>query len=363
MDLLPLLREFDPEKPYVEIRIEDMAEIRRIAFLRGHIPYLPQRLARLIGKGPWKRAEKYPNFRPEYFQGNMPKMLVMSCDFVCSMLDPVVHGDVYANGRIGGGRGFNRESIFELAADRGIVISSIPQHPLERNVSILPLAECGRPNEVVNDLPPPPPFIDNPTMRDFPLAKENIRKQREGDGQTLSDNTFNNIIARLTSDAREKIYRVGKQAMNRLEMMMYIPWAISEGKTRREICKGINGTPSMMEIAKWESLYPDFKESLRLAELVQAHTFMDLAHEIVMEVGADKDEIARAKLQSNFLAKRAALQNENFRDKQVIQTENLNEKNEMELKKTLKMLLLGNPDAVSDFIDITPIREEVADEQ
>ena len=59
VDLLPLLREFDPEKPYVEIRIEDMAEIRRIAFLRGHIPYLPQRLARLIGKGPWKRAEKY----------------------------------------------------------------------------------------------------------------------------------------------------------------------------------------------------------------------------------------------------------------------------------------------------------------
>lgn len=354
VDLIPLLREFDLAGENLELPIGEMNEIRRMAFIRGHIPYVTNRTANVIGKALWRKAIKDPPTLPEVMSGNMPSMRVFTCDWVCSVLPAVVHGDIYANGREGGGRGFNRESIFELAADRDIIINSLPSHPLERSTAILPLAECiTGPEEVKNDLPAPPEFPEA-TSRDFPLDKATLRDEREQNGYLMSDHAFTNMVNRIGMDARERIYRVGKMAMNRLEMMKYLPWAMTEGSTRRELCKGINGTPSMLEVAKWESMYPDFKENMRVAEQVQAHTFMDQAHEIVMGTIADKDQIALAKLQSNFLVKRAALQDEKFRDKQVIQTENLNQKNEAELKHKLKMLILGNMDAIGDIIDVTP---------
>jgi hypothetical protein len=135
-------------------------------------------------------------------------------------------------------------------------------------------------------------------------------------------------------------------------MMQYIPWAISEGKTLREICKGVNGTPTMLEISRWLQWYPDFKHELETAEMIQAHTFVDWAQEIIMGANADKDNLNLAKAQANFMLKRAALQSEKFREKKVIQTENLDLKNEAEVRRKLKMLIRNQ--VVSEIIDVEP---------
>jgi hypothetical protein len=154
-------------------------------------------------------------------------------------------------------------------------------------------------------------------------------------------------------DAREPIYRIESQPANRYHMMQYIPWALSEGKTLREICKGVNGTPTMLEIARWLQWYPDFRREMESAEAIQAHVFVDQAQEIIMTSGYDKDVLNLAKAQASFLLKRAALQSEKFREKKVIQTENLDLKNEADIKRKLKMLLKGDSAGVmSEIIDI-----------
>jgi len=176
VDLIPLLREHDVEAPYIEIDEQEMKVIRRMAFLRGRILFLPKQTARKLGKRMWTQAMKSPFFKPEEFEGNMPSMVVFSCDFVCSQLYPPIYPDIYANGRTGGGRGFNKESVFDLASDRGILISSMPQHPLERYTRLTPLEECkqiGVP-EVKNDLELPEDF-EPVKGSDFPIAREALR--------------------------------------------------------------------------------------------------------------------------------------------------------------------------------------------
>jgi hypothetical protein len=350
VDIVPKLRQFNTEKPFIQLPIHDMNVIRKAAFLRGHIPYITKKIGAEIGKRIWLREIKRPTYPVEYFQGNLERMQVISCDWACSVLPEVVHNDVYANGRLGGGRGFAREWLFDFAQENDILISSIPIHPLEKASPELEVVE--KPI-LKNDLKPAPDGeLDLNPGKKFPLDAKGLLKTREANGSTLSDHTFQNIVMRIKMDAREPIYCIDSQPANRYQMMQYIPWAISEGKTLREICKGINGTPTMLEIARWLQWYPDFRREMETAEAIQAHTFVDWAQEIIMESSADRDKLNLAKAQANFMLKRAALQSEKFREKKVIQTENLDNKNEAEVKRKLKMLLRG--DVVADIIDVEP---------
>jgi hypothetical protein len=187
------------------------------------------------------------------------------------------------------------------------------------------------------------------------VDKDFVLATREQGGAILSDKTFNSIIMRIKADARQPIYRIDQEPANRYQMMQYIPWAITEGQTLRDICKGINGTPSMLEIARWLQYYPDFRRELEQAETIQAQVFMDHAQEIIMGLEPDtsKEALGVAKAQTNFLMKRAALQSPKFIEKKVIQTENLDMKNEAEVKRKLKMLLRG--EVVSDIIELEPL--------
>ncbi len=359
-NVMPFLREHKENEQYIQLPYLDVAKIRKIAFLRGHIPYLTQALAARIGKEFWKTAKKRPHSVAEIFQGNIGNIHAYSCDWICSEFPECTHDDIYANGRAGGGRGFNRSDIFSIAEELGIVISGIPQHPLERapiNVNVGP-DKPKRPMR--NDLPVPPEEIKKITGTEYPIDHEFILKTRESKGGVLSDKTFSNILQRIKLDAREEIYRIQDQPANRYHMMKYIPWAITEGKTLREICQGINGTPTMLEISQWLQYYPDFRRELDNAEAIQAHTFMDQAQEIVMGLPADTDKLglAVAKFQTNFLMKRAALQSEKFREKKVIQTENINEKNEIEIKRQLKTLLRG--ESIAEFIDVEILKQPTA---
>lgn len=360
INIMPLLREQDKSQPHIVLPMREMDKIRRIGFLRGHIPYLTQAVAGSIGKKYWKIAKKMPKHPPEVFNGNLSNINAYSCDWICGELPENLHSDIYANGKPGGGRGFNREDIFVVADELGVVISSIPQHPLEKT----PIrVEVGLPKlkpDLKNELPKPPEgALPAQVAAKYPIDKNYVLKKRESEGGMLSDKTFQGIVNRIKMDAREELYRINDKPANRYVMMQYIPWAITEGKTLRDICQGINGTPSMLEIAKWLQYYPDFRRELEAAESIQAHTFMDQAHELVMglQIDTDKQELAVAKFQSNFLMKRAALQSEKFREKKVIQTENIDNKNEAEIKRKLKMLLRG--EAVSDFIDVEVMKPEI----
>ena len=354
VDIVPKLRQFNMETSFVQLPINDMNVIRKAAFLRGHILYITKKIGFAIGKRMWLREIKNPNHPIEVFQGNLAKLQVISCDWACSALPKVTHDDIYANGRVGGGRGFAREWLFEFAEEHNIVITSIPMHPLEIEA---PSPEIIEKPPVKNDLKPQPvEELDlNPAKR-FPLDTKGLLKTRETNGGTLSDHTFQNIVTRIKLDAREPIYCIDSQPANRYQMMQYIPWAISEGRTLREICKGINGTPTMLEIARWLQWYPDFRREMETAEAIQAHTFVDWAQEIIMGSSNDRDALNLAKAQASFMLKRAALQSEKFREKKVIQTENLDNKNEAEVKRKLKMLLRG--DVVADIIDVDPEPKE-----
>jgi hypothetical protein len=233
----------------------------------------------------------------------------------------------------------------------------MPVHPLERGATLVELArEVDKPS-MKNNLPSPPSGIAA-NGNTYPIDVDSVRAMRERNGATVSDNSFDSIMLRLKLDAREKVYCIGTDVVNRFQMMRYIPWAITQGKTLRELCKGVSGTPSMLEIANWLQYYPDFRRELEAAEEIQAHVFMDMAQEFIMELGNEesKDRISVARLKSNFMIKRAAIQSEKFREKKVIQTESLDNKNEVEVKRKLKMLLRG--EVVSDIIDVTPISEQ-----
>ena len=354
VNIIPLLREYDTEQPCIRIPIQEATKFRRMAFLRGHIPYLTRGLAKLIGKAYWVRATKAHKNVPEIFQGNLEKMQVYSCDWVCGELPEHLHDDIYANGKPGGGRGFNREEIFVTADEEGIVISSIPEHPLERQRISLEVGPDKERPKMRNDLRPLPEDM-KVSPKFYNVDKDFVLATREQGGATLSDKTFSSIIMRIKADARQPIYRIDAEPANRYQMMQYIPWAITEGRTLRDICKGINGTPSMLEIARWLQYYPDFRRELEQAETIQAQVFMDYAQEIIMGLEPETSKEARgvAKAQTNFLMKRAALQSPKFIEKKVIQTENLDMKNEAEVKRKLKMLLRG--EAVSDIIELEPL--------
>ena len=356
-NVVPLLRPFNEKMEYIQLLRNDVRNIRRISFLRGHIPYLPANMASKIGAHFWFQAKRKFKYDEEVFIGNMEKMKVYSCDFICGELPAHLHDDIYANGRIGGGRGFNKEDIFVFAEEHGIVISSIPVHPLERSAPVVELAKGEDKPPVHNGLPVPPQALPA-TGSDYPVDAEGVRALKERSRATVSDSSFNSIMARLRMDARENVYCIGTNLVNRFQMMRYIPWAITQGKTLRELCKGVSGTPSMLEIANWLQYYPDFRRELEAAEEIQAHVFMDMAQEFIMDLGDEesKDRISVARLKSNFMIKRAAIQSEKFREKKVIQTESLDNKNEAEVKRKLKMLLRG--EVVSDIIDVTPISEQ-----
>jgi len=356
-NIVPLLKPFDEKMEYIQLQRNETRDIRRMSFLRGHILYLPVNLAAKIGAHYWFQAKRKFKNDEEIFCGNMDKMRVYSCDFICGELPAHLHDDVYANGRSGGGRGFNREDIFTFAVDHDIVISSMPVHPLERGATLVELArEVDKPS-MKNNLPSPPSGIAA-NGNTYPIDVDSVRAMRERNGATVSDNSFDSIMLRLKLDAREKVYCIGTDVVNRFQMMRYIPWAITQGKTLRELCKGVSGTPSMLEIANWLQYYPDFRRELEAAEEIQAHVFMDMAQEFIMDLGDEesKDRISVARLKSNFMIKRAAIQSEKFREKKVIQTESLDNKNEAEVKRKLKMLLRG--EVVSDIIDVTPISEQ-----
>ena len=351
VDIIPLLREVGGSNYVVQLPTTGMSKIRKIGFMRGHILYLPQALAKQIGREYWKGAKENPKHIPEMFEGNLGNIHAYSCDWICSEFPVHLHADVYANGRQGGGRGFNKANIFDLAEAEGIELGSIPVHPLERRTMILPVGPDKPKASTRNDLPKP---LDGPsaTAMNYKPDVEFIKEIRESKGGIVSDKTLDHVLKRIKADAREEVYCIHDQPANRYQMMQYIPWAITEGKTLRDICRGINGTPTMLEVARWLQYYPDFRREMEVAENIQAHTFVDQAQEIIMGLHSDaeKSEIAVAKAQSGFLMQRAALQSEKFREKKVIQTENLDNKNEAEVKRKLKMLLRG--EVVSDIIEV-----------
>jgi hypothetical protein len=351
VDIMPLLREIEGSPYCIQLPYVEMAKARKVAFLRGHIPYLTNALANQIGKRFWQSAKRMPKNTPEIFTGNLTNIHAYSCDWICGEFPEHLHADVYANGRPGGGRGFNREDIFDIADKEGIELGSIPMHPLEQRVLVIPTGPDKKKPRLRNDLPAPEDEVKSTAHR-YPIDEAFVQENRESKGGMVSDKTFSNIIKRIKLDAREEVYIIQDKPANRYQMMQYIPWAITEGMTLREICRGINGTPTMLEIARWLQYYPDFRRELEIAEGIQAHTFVDQAQEIVMGLSstAEKGEIAVAKVQSNFLMQRAALQSEKFREKKVIQTENLDNKNEAEVKRKLKMLLRG--EVVSDIIEV-----------
>jgi hypothetical protein len=338
-----MMRPFDPGMELIQLDTEKVHEIRYMAFLRGRIPYINQGDLKELAQGLWgitsrkiqaRELETFPG--SAWFHG-------ISCDAACSVLPVHMHEEIYRLGKLGGSRGFNKGDVWATAEEKNIVIDDIPRHPLESldNVNedepMIPRPELG------NQLPPIPPHKAMNTKQAecaYKIDTSKIWRSAKG------SNGYSAAFERLAADARDPIYLIADEWVNRFQFMNYIVWQVSEGEMLlKDVCKGRDGMPSMLEVHKWLDLHPDFNRAMRAAERVQAAVFKDKAQEIVMAC-SDKDMVPVAKLQSNFFMKVAALQDEKFRDKQVIQTQDLDKRDERDLKRQLLNLLMANPDVI-----------------
>jgi hypothetical protein len=202
-----------------------------------------------------------------------------------------------------------------------------------------------------NDVPKPPEILNTRAAEHkFKLSETALTKKACG------LNGYRSAYERMAANAADPIFRIGEEYVNRYQFMDYLIWALGEGHSLDSICKGRDGTPSLLEIDRWSSIHPDFANSLKSAKRVQAIRLADKAIGVVdkaveaIESADDKDamllakgKLSAAKIQHDVYMKRAALDNEDFRDKQVIQTEDLSKKNETELKRQAIALLMANP--------------------
>jgi hypothetical protein len=342
---IPHMMPFDESAPTIRLTADGVYPIRHAAFLRKNIKYLPQPfIKRLAGSGKeWRVISKaIKEGGLESFE-MVTKVLVVSLDAALLVLPERSHGDAIANARVVNPRFFRIDDLYGIADDAKIVIGGAPSHPLEFKPSQVMTTQTNDKLVLTNDLPDPPMLLEEVSAKaKFPLADINAMQER------------------LRKRAEEDRYVVRNQALTRFQFMEYLCWCVTQGKVLSKICTGMNGTPSMIEIAKWRQWHPDFDHDMQVAEKIQANVFADEALEIARDVIPDKEAIAAARFTHKALMERAALQDEKFRQKQVIQTENLNDKNDVEIKRQLVMMLQNNPKVLDmlkpkpAIIDVTP---------
>lgn len=355
VDIMPLLMPFNDELPRIVLDEQRHYQARYVAFLRGRIPYINSKGLRQVSGPEWGivrmnlrdgKAEAFPG--TANFNG-------ISCDSACEMLPDHMHDNVYWMGKPGGGKGFNKGDIYPIAADFNIVIDGVPKHKLESKSN--KNKEPKLPPMPSNNLPEPPQILDTrQAANKYKLNEAALTKKACG------LNGYRSAYERMAAKASDPIFRIDEDWVNRFQFMDYLIWAIGDGHKMEEICKGRDGTPSLLEVARWADIHPDFGLGLKNAKKVQAIRLADRAIDVVdtaakevMQAG-DRDEmlmakakLGAAKVQHDVYMKRAALDNEDFRDKQVIQTEDLGKKNEGELKRQLVQMLMGNQDLVMEI--------------
>lgn len=83
---------------------------------------------------------------------------------------------------------------------------------------------------------------------------------------------------------------------------------VAEGHSFNSICRR-GDMPSIATLREWRRLHPDFEEKLQLARQDRAETYIDKAENIIEKVVAETDEIAKARLQSDFYKYMAKISN------------------------------------------------------
>jgi len=355
VNIIPLCKPYNEELPYIVLDADRHYQARYIAFLRGRIPYISMPQLRKVSGPEWGIVRmNVRDGKMEAFPGTA-KFNGLSCDSACEMLPEQMHNNVYWAGKPGGGRGFNKGDIYPIAADYNIVIDGIPRHALEDRKNLN--KEPRLPKMPANDVPAPPQILDTRSAENrFKLSETALTKKACG------LNNYRSAFERMAANAADPIFRIGEDYVNRYQFMDYLIWALGEGHSLESICKGKDGTPSLLEIDRWSTIHPDFGNSLKSAKRVQAIRLADKAIQVIdkavvaVDSASDKDEmliakgkLSAAKLQHDVYMKRAALDNEDFRDKQVIQTEDLSKKTETDLKRQALALLMQHQGLIEEL--------------
>jgi hypothetical protein len=354
IDIVPLLRPYTEEGEHIQLSKEKAYEVRYVAFLRGRVLYVNQGKLKARCGALWgMMLRRIIHHEEESFPGNGAYRGI-SCDSACEMTPEDMHDDIYLLGRAGGGKGFNRGDIWAIAEENNIIIDEVPRHPLEAVVNVNVEQKLQKMDP--NPLPPPPVILNTKQAESKYKINETIIWK-----QARTSYGYETVYKRLAGDARDPIYRIGDEWVNRYQFMDYLVWTVSENKfLLKDICQGKDGMPSMMEVIRWRDLHPDFDHALRVADRAQAAIFADKATEEIEKV-TDKDEVPVAKLKSQYFMKRAALGDERFRDKQVIQTQDLDKRDEHEMKRQLFNILMSKPGLIPNLEPVV-IEGEVIEE-
>jgi len=358
VDIIPLLQPCGDEHEWFALQQKDFYPIRYSAFLRGRIPFITLADLKKVTKKLWPHTQRnIQNSNPERFPGKGKYAKVISCDWVCLVCPKPIHDDVYACGRIGSTSTFDQEYVFKEAEKRDIIIDSVIRHHLETDVMKKVDGDRAKKRayqKKSNGLPIPPeiPAKDEADQRYGRLDVVAVKEQKRIRDQL----TFNRVKNRILQQSTIPCYKIDNVAVDRHQYMAYVVWAVSEGKRISEVCLGIKGMPSLLEVYKWRQMYPDFAIDLQAAEEIQGQVFADRALEIAEKV-EEKEDIPVAKFKHRVLMERASLQAEKFRPKQVIQTEELENKNVSDLKRQLKVLLQGNIAALDGVIDVETLEQ------
>ena len=353
VDLIPLLQPCGNDNEWFALQVKDFYPIRYVAFLRGKIPFITLADLKKVTKKLWKHMER--NIRdsnPERFPGKGKFSKVISCDWACLVSPKSIHEDIYACGKWGSSSTFDQEYVFKEAEKRDIIIDTMIRHHLETDVMKRVDRERAKKRayqKQSNGLPIPPeiPAKDEADQKYGRLDLVAVKEQKRVRDQL----TFSRVKSRILQQSTIPCYKIDDVAVDRHQYMAYVVWAVSEGKRISEVCLGIKGMPSLLEVYKWRQMYPDFAIDLQTAEEIQGQVFADRALEIAEKVEV-KEDIPVAKFKHRVLMERASLQAEKFRPKQVIQTEDLDHKDVADLKRQLKVLLQGNVAALDGVVDV-----------
>ena len=357
VDVIPLLKPCAGHAKMLQLGQKFyMEQLRWVAFLRGHLLYLPKPIIkRIVGKRMKDVRVAQEDGTLECFRMNAK--FAVSCESLAQLL-PEHKAEIEQNGKVAG-KGFPNDDLWGIAQDHNVIIGGAKDHPLEEN----PAPPKKPPPKPKNNLPPPPRIPSTwVARRIYPLNMSPAYISKQDTARACKDSAtlerLQGVRTRLHNAAEERCYLIDDVPVDRYQFMEYLTWAVSNGELLSDVAKGINGMPSMMEVHKWKTMHPDFARNMEIAEAVQAHVFADKAHAEVMAV-SDKDEVPVAKLKSQFFMKRAALQAEKFRDKQVIQTEDLDKKDERDLRRQLAALLMANPELLmAETMDGEVIEDE-----
>ena len=154
-------------------------------------------------------------------------------------------------------------------------------------------------------------------------------------------------VSKSRRRVQSEVWVVDGKKMTRFQVMDYICFLVSSGKSLPKVCD-IRGMPDLAMLYGWFQNHPDFEAALDVAEQVRGHRMGEEALEIVNKT--DTVNLSVDKLRAEYFSKAAARANKRFQDKaQVEIKDEVAELTRDQAANRIKALIRANP-ALTEYL-------------